>query len=328
MKRSERAAIMRRRAMFLSSTLATLSCSSSGPGADVPEPVVQIPQPSATVQASTTTEPSVPTTPPKVKGLESWQQVEAKAPPLSVPAGAPPGDKSELESMSKVLAPSYAILESVWSSAPLDCDYGQPKCDQRWSAFEKAMEKLEQRIDGMEPLCGPAYDRTVATVRYRTHMSYLRNRHRQLREAADRTIKTWGEKQHAAYVAANPLKVMMRPCLSCAAPMGLSLTGSMVKFEPGSAALDDDDRRSLDYVVSNMQRHKATRVRVQGHADSAESQPKRVAAARAKAVVSYLVSKGVAKSQLDAVNLATTLPISNAHGDITLNRRVDFQPIP
>ncbi len=294
----------------------------------MPEPIVQIPQPSATTQASVSAEPETPPTRPKSKRLDSWQQVQAEAPPLTVPSAAPPGDKSEIEKMNQVVTPVYALLESVWSSAPVACAFGQPKCAERWTVFEDVMWRLNTKIIGLVPLCGRPYNRTATAVRYRAHINYLRARHEQLRKAADRAIAAWKEKDRMAHMAAHPPRVMMRPCLSCVAPMGMSHTGRMVEFDSGSATLDADDKRVLDSVARGLQRRPNARVRVQGHADSAESQPKQVAAARAKATLDYLVSKGVAKSQLVAVNLAATLPISNAHGNTALNRRADFESIP
>ncbi|HSF93675.1 MAG TPA: OmpA family protein [Thermohalobaculum sp.] len=76
-----------------------------------------------------------------------------------------------------------------------------------------------------------------------------------------------------------------------------------VTFEFNSAALDSEARRALDGQAKWLKENPAVRMTIVGHTDlvGTDSYNDRLGLRRARAVVSYLVNRGIARKRLDAV---------------------------
>lgn len=76
--------------------------------------------------------------------------------------------------------------------------------------------------------------------------------------------------------------------------------GRRTYFAPGSAALDDTAKRTLDAQAAWLKSHPRWYVKLQGHADDPGSaaQNQSLSQRRADAVMAYLVSQGVNPSQM------------------------------
>lgn len=101
-----------------------------------------------------------------------------------------------------------------------------------------------------------------------------------------------------------------------------------IRFETGSSNIDPVSHSYLDEVASIMKRT-GVNVDVKGHTDNTGTSElnQNLSRRRAKAVVDYLRSKGVAKKQLSYTYYGETRPIadnSTEHGR-SLNRRVEFE---
>ncbi|MEM9011867.1 MAG: OmpA family protein [Pseudomonadota bacterium] len=97
-----------------------------------------------------------------------------------------------------------------------------------------------------------------------------------------------------------------------------------VTFDFDSSALRPDARAALDQQVAFMQRHPNARFRVFGHTDLVGSNAynQRLGLRRARAVVRYLVSNGIARNRLDAVtSLGETQPVVDTEAREERNRR-------
>jgi len=104
-----------------------------------------------------------------------------------------------------------------------------------------------------------------------------------------------------------------------------------VNFVTGSATLTGPSTTTLDRVAKLLTDAKSVRAEVQGHTDSQGDAAANLAlsTARAKAVVAYLVGKGIAADRLVAKGYGETQPIASNDTDAgrAKNRRVVFSVV-
>ena len=83
---------------------------------------------------------------------------------------------------------------------------------------------------------------------------------------------------------------------------------AVVYFPVGSAALDQDAMRQLNWFVTQMQPYPQANFLVQGFADStgAEATNQQLSVDRAQAVAQYLVGQGIALSRMNVQGFGTT----------------------
>jgi len=111
--------------------------------------------------------------------------------------------------------------------------------------------------------------------------------------------------------------------------VGQTITLQSVYFDSGKARLKEESYPSLDKVVGFFMENRSVMFEIGGHTDhqgSAESNLK-LSQWRAHAVVEYLVSKGVNRSQLKAIGYGTAYPletVASTEADAK-NRRVEFK---
>lgn len=101
-----------------------------------------------------------------------------------------------------------------------------------------------------------------------------------------------------------------------------------VEFETGSAEPTAKGKKLLDGAAKVMQTTGATRYEIAGHTDSRGNEVAnlRLSESRAKAVLRYLVDKGVDEGRLDAKGYGATRPIGSNDSPTGLarNRRIEF----
>lgn len=104
-----------------------------------------------------------------------------------------------------------------------------------------------------------------------------------------------------------------------------------VNFVTGSATLTGPSKTTLDRVATLLAKAKTVRAEVQGHTDSQGNAAANLAlsTARAKAVVAYLVAKGITADRLVAKGYGQTKPIASNATDAgrAKNRRVVFSVV-
>jgi outer membrane protein OmpA-like peptidoglycan-associated protein len=104
-----------------------------------------------------------------------------------------------------------------------------------------------------------------------------------------------------------------------------------VHFASNKAKILPDSQELLNQVADVIKSSADLRVRIEGHTDSSGSASRnmKLSQARADAVRTYLIEKGVAADRLIAVGYGSTKPIaSNANKKgRSMNRRVDFKII-
>ena len=101
-----------------------------------------------------------------------------------------------------------------------------------------------------------------------------------------------------------------------------------VEFETGSAEPTARGRQLLDGAAKVMQATGATRYEIAGHTDARGNEVAnlRLSEARAKAVLRYLVERGIDEARLDAKGYGAARPIapSDSPASLARNRRIEF----
>lgn len=111
-------------------------------------------------------------------------------------------------------------------------------------------------------------------------------------------------------------------------PPGARVILRGLQFGFDTAYLEPVSRGTLEAVAEEIQKREGTRMRIEGHTDSAGSEEynRQLSLERAQAVKRILVGYGVAPDHLEAVGLGESQPIApnlNEKGR-TLNRRVEL----
>ncbi len=106
------------------------------------------------------------------------------------------------------------------------------------------------------------------------------------------------------------------------------LTGRTIAFQTSSAVLLPEGRSTLDHVLPILQQNHTAAFEIGGHTDNVGAQEKNLALSenRAKAVMDYLVSKGVAANRLTFKGYGASRPRAD---NVTTegrsrNRRIEF----
>lgn len=127
------------------------------------------------------------------------------------------------------------------------------------------------------------------------------------------------------YTVRNGLRVAVQE----QAVVDQALANRIIEFEPGSAVLRPTAQPILDEIASAMTRLKGRRFEVIGHTDAMGARAANVSLslARAQAVKSYLVSKGLPADSLAISGLGPDQPVaSNATEEgRARNRRIEFR---
>jgi hypothetical protein len=166
---ADRAQILRRRALFMSSALAALGCSGpagSAKGAPVP-PVVSVPPPGAGADAGTEAPPKAsPRSPP-----------DGEMPPLDVPEGMGDDPRQQFDRLYGQVRDAHALLERLEKALPGDCTVTNAACDTRWRSIADGLLEYEEMFRFMQPICkGSSAAAKLWEERARAHLEYLSKR--------------------------------------------------------------------------------------------------------------------------------------------------------
>lgn len=98
-----------------------------------------------------------------------------------------------------------------------------------------------------------------------------------------------------------------------------------VHFATNSYELTSESISEINELVTLMKENTALKIEVSGHTDDRGTPEynQRLSERRSKAVIDYMVSKGVTKDRLKVANYGETKPIKS--DDISANRRVEFK---
>jgi outer membrane protein OmpA-like peptidoglycan-associated protein len=319
----DRDAILARRALFISTALAGLACTTHEP----PErPDLQPEQHAVAPNEVEEVEDNPVHEQPTDGARPSWSAIMAAAPPLDIPAGLTEREAELLSRVESRVRNKYAELEKVWTTLPV-CAPSQAECE-GWTASVQA-------INTTRPETGPLCDHSAETTntvleRERAHDDYLKKISELLLADLDAAAKA----HTAADVEAwNDFRWTLRraqpsPCLRCAQPVAKAVT-ARVPFGDGQATLPADLMvHLLRRVVTIHITNGPARLIVRGHADPSEPDPDGLAQRRAEFVATELIGQGVGKAGLDVRSYGAKLLLTRDAAQAEQNRRVDFEVVP
>ncbi len=313
----ERAAILARRALLLSSALASLSCSAPG------EPGPQQAATSASADVSVPLPPTStagPAAKPTVKPLPSWDDVLKSAPNSTVPASISAAGRSSFEGFAKQLDAPYAAVKALWDSEQGLCDPKAPECREAWRKLGQALSKARDAIGDLRPgLCHPGFSPPSLGKRVAEQQAFLSARLAEAEAHYTELSAAYGplsEHEWLKHVAASKVSPPM-PCLSCAA-MKPYPVHDVLEFPSGSAALDDPQREALKSLAKRMaaEKNPTPMFEVWGHAEGSEKDADALAKKRAEVVMAELHKHGVDKASMQVVAIGAGLTAAGAKGRV------------
>lgn len=316
----DKEAIVARRALFVGTTLAALSCSSPEKvSPDAAVETVGVPMPGSAPASSGSALP-------REQPPGSWASIMAGAPPLDAPpasAGVSEQERTALAEQAKAMRAAYDALGKAWEQGPPECP--PESCRSKW---EETARQISNLVEGMRgPLCGWAESEPISTIeRDGAHRRFLQKQAGALEKRFAEAAKRAGQTE--AWEKIRMGGVVPHPCLSCVAPKPRVF--QRVSFAEASTDIDKGAEELLGQVKQILASDPTMRLSVRGHADSKEAGDKAaIAKKRAEVVVAFLVKSGVAQSRLVATGLGDAVPIASSNGDERVdNRRVDFERAP
>jgi outer membrane protein OmpA-like peptidoglycan-associated protein len=318
---SDRDAIVARRALFVSSTLAALGCSSPDTNVtDASVDTVTVPTPGT---GTATAPPTSTATTAPAGNRTPWSMVVADSPSFDVPpagSGVTDAERKQLEDQAKAFRERYAQLGAAWDKGPPGC--APDACEPDWKAAAKEVGSILEGLRG--PLCGWGDQQSISIIeRQQAHHAFLHQKagllEADIAAAADRA----GQK--ASWEKIRGSSVIPHPCLSCMQPQPRVF--EQVPFGEDDAIVSSDGQAALERVKQVLGADPKMRLQIRGHADQAEKTDKKaLAKKRAEAVRDWLTKAGIAGNRLEVVVLADAVPIMSPKGaDRGQNRRVDFE---
>lgn len=307
----DRAAILARRAMFITTALAGLGCTAHEPPVvttGISTPPLTAPEPCLSIAVD--------------RGR--FAPVAALAPPLTVSDKLTGAEMSDLKDLETRLRAAYASLVRAYEATPIACSPGTPDCEAAWTQVVEDLRDVRAAI--RERLCGGGetvgeLQRTAEHRRFITEVADKIEAELAAAAAADANAR---EKWAAWSRQISP----PQPCLKCGIPPPQSFgfdsrTPLAISFPQDSAERPDD--RMIKGLKDLLDNHAKQRVILRGHADPSEKEPDALALARAEAVQRMLVGMGVDPTRLAVKSYGAELPIGSLATDRgrALNRRVD-----
>jgi hypothetical protein len=205
----DRAAIIARRGLFVSSALALLvGCSSSKP-ASTPQPtVVAVPEPSSAPRPSDD----------KPRADVHRDDPNASGPSLEIPDGIGREARQRFERLIVEVKAIHALLDRMTPLVPAGCNVTNPSCDSRWRMLADALVELEERSRLLYPMCPGSSDAAkLYAARARAHLEVVAERREDLEDrilqnlGSEAEQRRWQEHQRAARLA-QPASVSSISC--------------------------------------------------------------------------------------------------------------------
>lgn len=331
---SDRDAILARRAIFLSTALAALHCSSPRDPATKPTSTYVVTD--ATSTSAATTSATARTSVRPASPLPAWSEILRLAPPRDLPQNTSANEKRELEYLEQALSLRYAAVKDVWEHVP-DCDAADPGCRPRWREVGDKMKALFDATRGpMVGGCGGARGFTgTVSGRDRAHRLYVADLMRRIEERLTEVAAGFsaGGEQEWRKLLANAKEPPPMPCLSpCMVPEVQELSQAILFDKNASTLREDATVKSLleGVAATYKANRKPSSIEVRGHADPGETNPQELAKARAATVAKWLEKAGVPRAQLREKSFAADAPVDRSDKEDTAaqNRRVDFEAVP
>ena len=329
---SDRDAILARRALFISTALAGLACSTK-PSADSREqPVVQGER-AGDGEVGEAGEDNPPARPEEVRlELRPWADAIAGAPPSDVPEGLTKPERDHLNLQAEGLKAMYAEIEAMWARTP-DCAAGAAGCTV-WTEAASLIGRYDEDRERMafDECRSPTGETGTLAARRAAHKRYMRALLTELEAHLTGVARSFGRESATAWrsMLAMEKGPQPMPCLSDCARIGPPDLVAMVPFAEGSADLRVDDpavQAALDVLSSQAWAYGGRVLAVRGHADPSEPEPEALAERRAQAVADWLTQNVKPEPALEVVSLGATFLVRRGEAGLDVNPRVDFEVV-
>lgn len=201
----DRAAVLRRRALFIGSTLAALGgCQKNSPPAEgAGGTIVRVPAGEPTV-----TEPDAGVLPTRGEGRPS----RPGAPSLEIPTGLSEAGQSRYDALVRSMTRAYAMLDELEAELP-SCAVA--RCEDQWQRTAAKLFQLHDSFRFSYSCPGSSEEAKAFELRQKEHTDYYQGRLRSLDELIAQRAGDGGRARLDELLeqesAANP-----RPCLSFA----------------------------------------------------------------------------------------------------------------
>ena len=111
--------------------------------------------------------------------------------------------------------------------------------------------------------------------------------------------------------------------------VGKKVVLNNILFETGKSVLTASSYAELDHLLNILKENALMKIEISGHTDKTGSEPlnAKLSEDRAKAVVEYLVQKGIDRSRMEFKGYGSSQPISDnsTAAGRAKNRRVEFK---
>lgn len=111
--------------------------------------------------------------------------------------------------------------------------------------------------------------------------------------------------------------------------VGKKIVLNNILFETGKSVLTKSSYEEIDRLLSILEENPKMKIEISGHTDKTGSEPLnfKLSENRAKAVVDYLVQKGISSSRLEYKGFGSLQPVADnaTAAGRTKNRRVEFK---
>lgn len=315
----DRDAIRLRRALLVSSVVATFGCSGTQDDGSAHATSSVSLQASVTVSASASTSTSAVAG--EVPKLKAWKERVADAPPLEVSGELSPVDREQVQSVVDTMKPLYDKLEGVQRGVPRLCDLTVPECKEQWAPLAKALIEVEAALPEGQRFnfsCGPNESYRNATLQLtRNHQRFLANLYHTLRDDLDAVVDAGGLQSAQVWLRlrTRAKDTSPMPCLSpCAMPPTPRIPEA-IEFAAGEAAPSAAGLAQLNGAIEQLKTrktrdNKAPLIEVRGSADASEQDPVGLSKKRAEAVRDLLIKAGVDKKLISVLALGASFPVA------------------
>lgn len=202
----DRAAVLRRRALFLGSTLAALgSCQKSGaPPPAAQGPVVAVPEGRA--EDAGGTEPEGGSLP----GREGGQRPRDGMPTLDVPEGVSDTARRRYEDLARVMTRAHSLLDDIEAALPR-C--GIADCEDQWAGVARKLFELEDSQRFFFACGGTSEEAKAFARRHKEHTDFYNARYQEM-EGRLRAMLGDAGRNRLQELLAEERRAHPRPCLS------------------------------------------------------------------------------------------------------------------
>lgn len=254
------------------------------------------------------------------KAAAPSKAAEAATAPETIADPAPEGGASVSDALAALLKE-----RASWGKAPT-------RLPERKTAEAKAADEPGS-VPAAAATSDVATNETYASLSTESLSDLLQQRARWGGQDAEKraVVAPAGPEAKPAPTQTGALAPYETAATACGRELASILSAHPIEFGPSSAAIGADSRAVLKEIGELARSCPGVAFRIEGHTDASGTAAKNqiLSEARARSVMTYLVSFGIEKSRLSTVGLGETKPITDndTAQNRAKNRRIEFVPV-